>query len=650
MEHSSDRSSSSAAHVSLAVLHLEDSKPDAALVEALLRAEWPQCRIRRVESAAQYEQAIAANDFDLILSDYSIPGYDGLAALDFAQARCPHKPFIFMSGTIGEEAAIEALKRGAIDYVIKDRPNRLISAVRQALALRYESEQRRHSEAARREAESRLREQAALLDKARDAIVATDLDLRIAYWNTSAERLYGWKAAEVFGRKLEELNLGFDLARFEVARRQLFAKGEWRGDFRLHPKQGGVVQVESTWSLVVDAEGRARSILFIDTDVTEKKKLEAQLLRAQRVESVGMLAGGVAHDLNNVLTPILMAVEILRLRLHDEADRRLLGNVEASAQHGAALVRQLLSFARGGEAKRSAVQIELVLGELRKLLRQALPKTIELQMVFGGRPWVIEADATQMNQVLMNLCINARDAMPEGGKIEIATQNVTIDGDFAADAEPGRYLHIAVADTGAGIPPEIVDRIFDPFFTTKASKGTGLGLSTVAGIVKNHGGFVNVESELGHGTTFHLFLPARAEEPSAFSDAPRGARPLPDAILLIEDEDCLRETLVLLLEHAGHRVIAAAGGSAALEEFERARGSISLVLTDMKLPGMSGAEIIQALRATAPDLRVIAMSAFMDAADLEKLRFPGRTVEYLAKPLTADMLLAAIRNPLPAPA
>lgn len=741
------------------ILHLEDSENDAALIERLLKQTWPACRIQRVSTRADYNAAIAKGDFDIILSDYAIPGFDGPSALTVARGRWPDRPFIFVSGTIGEERAIEVLKLGAVDYVLKDRPNRLISAIRQALALRHEAERRERSEeqlrqhqerfrlitenvadrillldtegrilyhnpayaelrgpgsfadsdafamvhvddrefvranfrrtvetgaggraeyrvvpprgrirhieaqstairdeagrvasilvvsrdiSERREAEARLREQAALLDKARDAIIATDLDHNIAYWNPSAERLYGWKSAEVFGRRLEELNLGFDAAKFEAARRQLFESGEWRGDFRLRTKTGGTVHVESTWSLVNEANGAPRSILFIDTDVTERKKLESQLLRAQRMESVGMLAGGVAHDLNNVLTPILMAVELLKMRLANEDDRRLLGNVEASAQHGAALVRQLLAFARGGEVKRTVVAVERVFDEVKRLLRQALPRTITLDVSFGKSPWAIEADPTQISQVLMNLCINARDAMPEGGRLRIATENRMVDRSSALEAEPGPYLHISVADTGIGIPEDIVDKIFDPFFTTKASRGTGLGLSTVAGIVKNHGGFMNVESEVGKGTTFHLFFPALTRQDQAAKVVPAV---LPrETVLLVEDEECLRQTLVLLLEHAGYRVLVASGGAEAVAVFKRERESVSLVLTDMKMPGMSGADVISALREIDPRVRIIAMSAFMQADELKKLPFPGAPVEFLSKPLTADLLLAAVRG------
>ena len=369
---------------------------------------------------------------------------------------------------------------------------------------------------ARREAELRLREQASLLDKARDAIIATDLDHRIAYWNPSAERLYGWKSGEVYGHKLEDLDLGYDPARFAEAGAKLRAAGEWRGDFILHTKAGEPVMVESTWSLVVEDDGRPRSILLIDTDVTERKKLETQLLRSQRMESIGTLAGGVAHDLNNVLTPILMVLDLLGARTTRRDERELIEKTKISATHGAALVQQLLAFARGADGQRAKVDVGQTIRDLKGLVRQSLPRSIQFSVESDAALWPVEADDTQFKQVLINLVLNARDAMSGGGRITVHVQNVVVEPDLSRlhpGAHPGAHLLITVADTGSGIPAALLGRIFDPFFTTKAAgKGTGLGLSMVAGIVKSHGGFVQVESEVGKGSAFHL-LWVRYREP-----------------------------------------------------------------------------------------------------------------------------------------
>ncbi len=751
------------------LLHLEDSATDAELIAMVIHREWPTCVIRHVTTGSEYQEAIERGRFDLILSDYTVPGFNGLAALAVARRRAPETPFVFLSGTIGEERAVEALKLGATDYVIKDRPTRLVPAIRQATALTEEAARRRRTEAAlreneerfrqitenvvelialldlegrrvysnpayrellgeaavrigsdgfagvhpedvararaafdralvtgvtqqaeyrlklpngrerqleshagvvrngdgniasvvlvsrdvtaRREAESRLREQASLLDRARDAIVATDLEHRIAYWNASAERLYGWNAGEVYGHRLDEIGLGFDAARFATARTHLLETGEWRGDFRLRTKSRDTVLVESTWSLVVESDGRPRSILLIDTDVTERKKLETQLLRAQRMESIGTLAGGVAHDLNNVLTPIILSIELLAMKLTSDEDRRLIEKTKACATHGAALVQQLLAFARGADAKRTRIDPATALTDLSPLIRQSLPPTIELALPAGEKPWPIQADATQFNQVLINLCLNARDAMPHGGKISVAPCNAQVDAALAAvypGTRPGPFVKISVIDNGTGIAPGIIENIFDPFFTTKAAgKGTGLGLSMVAGILKSHQGFVQVESEAGRGATFHLYFPAVPEPVAAIvREDPRPERGAGEGILLIDDEPMVRDTLQLLLQRAGYRVFPAGDGREGITEFDRHQADVSLVITDMMLPDQIGTRVVKTLRGRRPTLPVIAISGMMGSGAFDELLELDPVVVCLAKPLSPAVLLSAVRRGL----
>ncbi|HUR59486.1 MAG TPA: response regulator [Opitutaceae bacterium] len=634
------------------LLHLEDSPNDAELIGMLIRREWPDCQITHVACVEDYRAALARDGFDVILSDYTLPGFDGLGALALARQSCPSTPFLFLSGTIGEERAVEALKRGASDYIIKDRPTRLIPAIRQAFTLMEEGARRRRSEQALRQQEARLREQASLLDKARDAIVATDLEHRVAYWNASAERLYGLTAADVFGRRLDELGLGFDPARFAEAHAQVMAGGEWRGDFRLRNRAGETLLVESTWSLVIE-EGRPRSILYIDTDVTERKKLETQLLRVQRMESIGTLAGGVAHDLNNVLTPILLSIELLEMKATSNEDRRLLEKTKASALHGAALVQQLLAFARGADGCHSKIDPLRALEELKPLARQSLPPTVVLAVRPEPRLWPMLADATQFNQVVLNLCINARDAMPQGGRIEIVAKNVTVDGALVRQnpgLSPGPHVLLSVTDTGSGIPAAILDKIFDPFFTTKvAGKGTGLGLSMVAGIMKSHGGLVEVESEDGRGTTFRLYFPAIPDAaapvmvPVIAAGPARGAG---EGILLIDDEPVVRETLQLVLQSAGYRVFPAPDGASGIAEFERHNGEIALVITDMMLPDQVGTQVVRALRTRRARLPVIAISGMMATGQFDELTRLNPPVNCLSKPLKPAALLTAVRTGL----
>ncbi|HVU32399.1 MAG TPA: response regulator [Opitutaceae bacterium] len=626
------------------ILHLEDSDADAELIENVLRREWPDLSMWRVYQEDDYEAALRHGGFDLILSDYSLPGFDGLSALAAARQQRPEVPFLFLSGTIGEERAVEALKRGATDYILKDRPSRLLAAIRQALAFVSESSRRMR-------AEESVREQASLLDKARDAIIATNLDLRIMYWNASAERMYGLRAVDVIGRRLDGIGLGYDPGRFAGARAEVLTKGEWRGDFRVQTSRGTAVIVESTWSLVCEPDGRPRSILAIDTDVTERRKLEAQLVRAQRMESIGTLAGGVAHDLNNVLTPILLTIDLLADHANGNEERGLIDQTRASARHGAALVKQLLAFARGADGERKVLDLVAAFGSVEPLIRQCLPASISLTVRHVRPPWPVEANGTQLSQVLVNLALNARDAMPRGGRLEIETDNTLVDPAMAAanpGTEPGLFVRISVSDTGTGIPADILDQIFDPFFTTKpVGKGTGLGLSMVSGILKSHRGFVQVESELGRGTTFHLYFPARQpvsvappREPSASNDA-AGV-----GVLLVDDEPAVRETLRLLLQRAGYGIIAAGDARSAMREFEQRRTEIALVITDMMLPDGSGVDVVKRIRASAPRLPIIAISGMMASGNFDELLELQPPVECLAKPLPPRMLLSAAERAL----
>jgi signal transduction histidine kinase/CheY-like chemotaxis protein len=435
---------------------------------------------------------------------------------------------------------------------------------------------------------------------------------------------------------------------------QLRATGEWRGEFRLRTKAGDLVIVESTWSLVVENDGRPRSILYIDTDVTERRKLETQLLRAQRMESIGTLAGGVAHDLNNVLTPILLAIELLGTKMATAEDRQLIEKTKASATHGAALVQQLLAFARGADAKRTRIDPCAALGDLQPLIRQSLPPAIEFKVLPNGATCPIQADATQFNQVMINLCLNARDSMPQGGKLEIRTQNVEVDAALAQvnpGARSGAHVCISVVDSGTGIPPQIVEKIFDPFFTTKAAgKGTGLGLSMVAGILKSHNGFVQVDSEPGRGSSFHLFFPADCGPVPAVTrvDSRPPSRGKGEGILLIDDEPSVRDTLQLLLQRAGYRVFPAEDGKSGIAEFERHHADISLLITDMMLPDQIGTQVVKTLRQKSPSLPVIAISGMMASGNFDELLEMKPAVECLGKPLSPAALLGAVRRGMPA--
>ncbi|MGF1937497.1 MAG: PAS domain S-box protein [Nostoc sp. ChiQUE02] len=363
-----------------------------------------------------------------------------------------------------------------------------------------------------KQAEQKIREQAALLDVSTDAILVRNIHNQILFWNQGAERLYGWKAEEVVGKNVLQLLYKEISPQLEDAYLKVINTGEWRGELHQLTREGKVIIVESRWTLIRHDNGQAKSILSVNTEITQQKQLEAQLLRSQRLESIGTLAGGIAHDLNNILSPILMSVQLLQKKLPDSQSQQILQTLENNVKRGANLLKQVLSFARGIEDKQTIVQIQPLMAEIEQIIHQTFPNSIICQIDIPKNLWYVRGDTTQLHQVLINLVINARDAMPNGGILRIAAENVVI-GEHSAqiniDAKVGSYIAIVVTDTGMGMSSEVQQRIFEPFFTTKeVGKGTGLGLSTTLGIIKNHGGFVNVYSQAGRGTQFTVYLPA----------------------------------------------------------------------------------------------------------------------------------------------
>ena len=503
----------------------------------------------------------------------------------------------------------------------------------------------------RKRAEQQIREQAALLDQAQDAILVRDLDHNILFWNKGAEKIYGWTAEEAVGKNARELLFKVPSAQYEEARHDVIQKGKWQGEIHQTRRDGAEIIIESRWTLVQDDEGQPNSILVINTDITEKKRMEAQFLRAQRMESIGTLAGGIAHDLNNVLSPILMAIDMLQLKASDESSRKWFDVMRTNAERGGNMVRQVLSFARGVEGERVALQPKHLIKEIVKILRETLPKSIEIGFQIPGDLWIISADATQMHQVLMNLCVNARDAMPEGGSISIKAENVFVDENYARmhlEAKPGRFVLVTVADTGPGMSPEIQSRIFEPFFTTKEmTKGTGLGLSTALTIVKSHGGFINVYSELHKGSQFALYLPAIDTPDAADSVALQTNLPLGhgELVLVVDDEESIREITRGTLETFGYEVLTAADGTEALALYADKKNEIAVVLTDMVMPFMDGPATIRALQRMNPKVRIIAASGLGVGQRAGEGPLEGVSI-FLNKPYTAEKLLNALAQVL----
>ena len=503
-----------------------------------------------------------------------------------------------------------------------------------------------------RSAQTKIRDQAELLDKSSDAIIELDLAANICYWNKGAQILYGWSAEEVDGKSIVSLLFPNEAKeKFNRGLEEIIARGEWRSELPVMARAGGEQFADCRLTLVRDSNGLPKSILCVTTDVTQKKLLEAQMLRAQRLESIGTLAGGIAHDLNNILAPIVVSIDILKRTVSNALATKTLAAIESSAKRGTDMVKQVLTFARGIQGERLTMQVEHVLYEVLRLIEETFPKGISIQNEVPKQLWQIVGDATQLHQVFMNLCVNARDAMADGGTLTLHAENTVVDEHLAAKyygAIPGPHIHIWVSDTGSGIPQDLKEKIFEPFFTTKAiGKGTGLGLSTTLGIIKSHAGFMTVDSELEKGTTFHLYLPASIEEEAQDDTiAPEMLRHANgETVLVVDDESVLREVASSTLESWGYTVLSASDGQEAVEIFEQKKDEIKVVITDMMMPKKDGAETIRALRSLDPNVKIIIMTGMRIPDDI-RIEDIQSVEGVLQKPYTAEKLLGMLQEVL----
>lgn len=495
----------------------------------------------------------------------------------------------------------------------------------------------------RKQAEQKIAEQAALLDIASDAIFVRDLNQRVTYWNQGAERLYGWLATEAVGQLAYQI-LETPLHQVSDIMALLLQQGEWRGEMHKMTKTRKEVIVESRWTLVRDEADQPKAILSVDIDITEKKRLEAQFYQAQRLESLGTLASGIAHDLNNALTPVVTIAQLLRLSQTslNPQWQEMLQVLEDSARRGTNLVQQILTFTRGTSGEQTPVDVGALVQEVVKVAQQTFPKSIKIREMTSSQDLqFVSADETQLHQVLLNLCVNARDAMPTGGTLTLSIENFEANELFAQmnlDAQVGKYVMITVADTGMGIPPAIRDRIFDPFFTTKAiGQGTGLGLSTVLGIVRGYGGFIQVDSEIEKGTQFKVYLPALEIEPLSVLQEADLFRGQGELILVVDDEASILTSTQTLLETYQYQVLVAESGMDAIAIYIERQSEIALVLVDMMMPDMDGVTLIRALQEMNPQVRVIAVSGLIKNywQNLETLGVTAR----LTKPYTTEEIL-----------
>ncbi|MBS0633661.1 MAG: response regulator [Verrucomicrobia bacterium] len=677
------------------VLIVDDKEENLYYLEALLGGN-----AYEVVSARHGAEALVLarkDPPDIVVSDLLMPVMDGYTMLRFwkADARLKKIPFIVYTATYTEaEDERLAISLGADAFILKPaEPEDFIARLREVLAntaaaiptpprhqtgdekelLKVYSETliRKLEEktlqleeangalerdiAARKRMEENLRESEqrfrTTFEQAAVGIAHVDLEGRFLRVNDKLCEITGYAREDLLKRKYADLTAPEDQLESEQARRAMLAGTQKShiAEKRYVRRDGGLIWVNISVTPVRDATGEARYFMTVISDITERKELETRLLRAQRLESIGTLAGGIAHDLNNILAPIMMGVELLRATPTADLNRQVVETIAISAKRGAELVKQVLSFARGVEGARVAVHLGHVVREVETLMLNTFPKNIVLRTDIPRNLPLVMGDPTQLNQVVLNLCVNARDAMPEGGHLTLAARATEIDGQYAAmrpGARPGAYLLLEVRDTGCGMPPEIINRIFEPFFTTKEpGKGTGLGLSTVVGVVRNHGGFVEVDSTVGQGSTFRVYLPTQAEAVDA-APAPVSSDSLPrgngEMILLADDEVSVRQITQSTLEAFGYRVIAAEDGSQAIGLYAVNKQDVALVITDMMMPNMDGAAFATALRRLNPRLPIIAVSGIDLDRDAARASAAG-IAHVLAKPYTAEALIRKVK-------
>ena len=637
----------------LRVLIVDDSEDDAQLLLRELRRGGYAPSFARVDHRKATCDALASGPWEIIICDWSMPRFAGLDALAIAREHAPGVPCLVVSGTVDEENAVAAMHAGAQDFITKEKLTRLVPAVQRSLA---DSETR----AARRRAEDRYR---LLFDASPMPMWVYDSQtLAFLAVNDAAVRHYGY-ARDEFGRMtLADIRPTEEVPTLleEVARHDNEDATRVGKTWRHVTKDGRTIHVEVR-AHDLEFEGRPARLALVH-DITERllaqealRRTEEQLRQAQKLEAIGSLAGGIAHDFNNMLSIILsyagLAAETLKSGdpLRDDIEE-----IRRAGERAAEMTRQLLAFSRKQMLEPRTIDPNRLLGDMERMLRRLVGEDVELSLHGSPRVGKVFADPTQVEQVVMNLVVNARDAMPEGGTVVIETANVTLDEGYASQhigVTAGHYVMIAVTDTGTGMDKETLARIFEPFFTTKElGKGTGLGLSTVFGIVKQSGGHIWVYSEPGRGSTFKVYLPVAEGSEEAGAEVPeskdmRGT----ETILLVEDEDQVRGLVRTLLRRSGYKVLEAQNGGEAFLICEEHAGEIALLITDVVMPRMSGRQVAERLLHLRPDLRVLYVSGYTENSVVHQ-GVVDAGVSFLQKPITPTALLKKVRDTLDAPA
>ena len=633
----------------LNLLLVEDSENDALLVVRELTRGGYEIAYERVWDAGSMRAALDRQSWDLVLSDHSMPQFSGRAALQLLRDGHPDVPFIFVSGTIGEDAAVEAMRMGAQDYLSKSNLRRLVPAIQRELREAEGRRERSRAEAALRESEHRFEKvfQASPVG----ITISTLAEGRYLDVNAAFLRMIGRTREEVVGHTAFDIAFWRDPAdRTRIMERLRSGGGAAQEIETIVQAKDGALRHVLVALEQVDFSG-VPCVVALVHDITGLKQLEQQLNQAQKMEAVGRLAGGVAHDFNNMLTVITSYGDLLLGDL-EAGDRRRedIDEILKAARGAATLTRQLLAFSRQEVIQPRPISVNAIVAGTEKMLKRVIGEDVELAADLAAEPSTVMCDPGQLEQIVMNLVVNARDAMPEGGKLRIATTATSLDESMLHEhalARPGRYVVLEVADNGIGMDAATREHIFEPFFTTKEQgKGTGLGLATVYAIAKQVGGFVWVDSTPGAGTSFRVYFPSIDAPPSAVernsaAELPRGT----ETVLLVEDATAVRTVIRQVLERLGYTVLDAADGQLALEVAARHHGPIDLVVTDIVMPALGGRELAERLRRVRPDIRILYTSGYTDDAVVRSGVLDAQFV-FMQKPFTPEILASKVREAL----